>query len=202
MRALTRRQQEVLAFIEAFIENHGYPPTMREIARHFEISVKAIFDHVKALEKKQKIRCDFNRSRALELVKPPAEEKEEIAEIPLLGSVAAGKPLFADENLERMLKFPASSLKTGNYFALNVKGDSMQGVGILDGDTAIFIQRSTANNGDIVVARVNEEAVTLKRFFHEKNRIKLKAENPVYPPIYSQNVTILGKLEFIIRNYD
>ncbi|MFW5710458.1 MAG: transcriptional repressor LexA [bacterium] len=202
MRALTRRQQEVLAFIEAFIDNHGYPPTMREIARHFEISVKAIFDHVKALEKKQKIRCDFNRSRAIELVKPPAEVKEEITEIPLLGSVAAGKPLFADENLERMLKFPASSLKTGNYFALNVKGDSMQGIGILDGDTAVFIQRSTANNGDIVVARVNEEAVTLKRFFHEKNRIKLKAENPIYPPIYSQNVTILGKLEFIIRNYD
>lgn len=202
MRALTRRQQEVLAFLHTFIENHGYPPTMREIARHFDISVKAIFDHVKALEKKQQIRCDFNRSRAIELVKPAAEEKEEIAEIPLLGSVAAGKPLFAEENLERMLKFPAASLKAGNYFALNVKGDSMQGAGILDGDTAIFIQRSSANNGDIVVARVNEEAVTLKRFFHEKNRIKLKAENPIYPPIYSQNVIILGKLEFIIRNYD
>ena len=202
MRALTRRQQEVLAFIETFIDHHGYPPTMREIARHFEISVKAIFDHVKALEKKQKIRCDFNRSRAIELVKPPTEEKEEVVEIPLLGSVAAGKPLFAEENLERMLKFPASSLKTGNHFALNVRGDSMQGAGILDGDTAIFVQRGTANNGDIVVARVNEEAVTLKRFFHEKNRIKLKAENPIYPPIYSQNVTILGKLEFIVRNYD
>lgn len=202
MRTLTRRQQEVLAFLQTFIENHGYPPTMREIARHFDISVKAIFDHVKALEKKQQIRCDFNRSRAIELVKPAAEEKEEVAEIPLLGSVAAGKPLFAEENLERMLKFPAASLKAGNYFALSVKGDSMQDAGILDGDTAIFIQRSIANNGDIVVARVNEEAVTLKRFFHETNRIKLKAENPVYPPIYSQNVIILGKLEFIIRNYD
>ncbi len=202
MKALTRRQQEVLEFIKNFIEDHSYPPTMREIAHHFNISVKAIFDHVKALEKKGQIHCDFNRSRAIELVRPHSEEKEEIAEIPLLGNVAAGKPLFAEENLEKMITFPATSLKPGNYFALNVKGDSMQDAGILDGDTAIFIQKNTAHNGEIVVARVNEEAVTLKRFFHEKNRIKLKAENPVYPPIYSQNVTILGKLEFIIRNYD
>ena len=202
MRALTRRQTEVLNYIRSYIEEHGYPPTMREIAAHFDISVKAIFDHVKALEKKQKIRCDFNRSRAIELVHPTTEEKNEVVEIPVLGSVAAGKPLFAEENLERMLTFPAASLKPGTYFALSVKGDSMQDAGILDGDTAIFIQRNTANNGDIVVARVNEEAVTLKRFYHETNRIKLKAENPVYPPIYSQNVTILGKLEFIIRNYE
>lgn len=202
MKELTRRQTEVLAFLHTFIDNHGYPPTMREIARHFDISVKAISDHLKALERKNQIRCDFNRSRAIELVHSPSEEKNEMAEIPLLGSVAAGKPLFAEENMERMLAFPASSLKAGNYFALHVKGDSMQGAGILDGDTAIFIQRSTANNGDIVVARVNEDAVTLKKFFHEKNRIKLKAENPVYPPIYSQNVTVLGKLEFLIRNYN
>ncbi|SRR6056297_1217609 len=202
MKALTRRQKEVLNFISHFIEDHSYPPTLRETAGHFNISVKAVFDHVKALEKKGKIRCDFNRSRAIEIARPQSEEKNELAEIPLLGNVAAGKPLFAEENLEKMLTFPASSLKGGNYFALNIKGDSMQDAGILDGDTAVFIQRNTAHNGDIVVARVNEEAVTLKRFFHEKNRIKLKAENPVYPPIYAQNVTILGKLEFIVRKYD
>lgn len=203
MKKLTERQKQVLDFISHFIESHGYPPSMREIAANFEISVKAVFDHVKALEKKDKIRCDFNRSRAIELIDAAAEqESDELIEVPLLGNVAAGKPLFAEENFERMLHFPASSLNTGSHFALNVRGDSMQGAGILDGDTAIFLQKSTANNGDIVVARVNEEAVTLKRFFREKNRIKLKAENPIYPPIYSQHVHILGKLEFIIRSYD
>ncbi len=202
MRKLTARQTEILDFIRKFIEDHGYPPSMREIAAKFEISVKAVFDHVKALEKKQYIRCDENRSRAIELIQDPAAERDELIDIPLLGNVAAGKPLFAEENYERMLRFAASQLKKGRYFALNVRGDSMQDAGILNGDTAIFMQKTTANNGDIVVARVNDDSFTLKRFFKEKNRVKLKAENPVYPPIYSQHVQILGKLEFIIRNYD
>jgi len=116
--------------------------------------------------------------------------------------VAAGVPLFSEENLERYIRFPGESLTKGKHFALNVKGDSMQDVGIMDGDTAIFLQKQTANNGDIVVAMINEEAYTLKRFYREKNRIKLKAENPVYPPIYTQNVKILGKLECIVRNYE
>jgi len=202
MKNLTARQKEILDFLRQFIIDHGYPPTMREIAAHFEISVKAVFDHVKALEKKHCIRCDVNRSRAIELIQDTPENKDELIEIPLIGNVAAGKPLFAEENYEKMLRFAASQLKKGRYFALNVRGDSMQDAGILDGDTAIFMQKNTASNGEIVVARVNEDAVTLKRFFREKNRVKLKAENPVYPPIYSQHVQILGKLEFILRNYD
>ncbi len=202
MRNLTARQKEVLDFLAHFIEQNGYPPTRREVAAHFGISVKAVFDHVKALEKKQYIRCGENQSRAIELIQDSDEEKDELIEVPVLGNVAAGKPLFAEENYERVLRFAASQLKKGRYFALNVKGDSMQEAGILDGETAILMQKNTANNGDIVVARVNEDAVTLKRFFREKNLIKLKAENPIYPPIYSQHVQILGKLEFIIRNYD
>ncbi|HDQ14652.1 MAG TPA: transcriptional repressor LexA [Sediminispirochaeta sp.] len=202
MKQLTQRQKQVLDFIGRFVDSHGYPPSMREIASEFEISVKAAFDHVRALEKKEKIRCDFNRSRALELVSPPDEEKEELIEVPLLGNVAAGKPLFAEENFERILRLPSSVLSTGKFFALNVRGDSMIDAGILDGDTAIFAQKNTAENGDIVVARVNDEAVTLKKYFREKNRIKLKAENPIYPPIYSQHVHILGKLVYIFRAYD
>jgi repressor LexA len=205
MKRLTARQQQVLDFICRFIEDHAYPPTMREIAANFQISPKGAHDHVKALERKGKIRYDEKRSRTLEPVDTDeaAEEKEELRQIPLLGNVAAGKPLFAEENFERMVMFPSAQLrKNGDYFALAVKGDSMQEAGILDGDTAIFLQRATADNGDIVVARVNDDAVTLKRFFKEKNRVKLKAENPVYPPIYSQNVTILGRLEHIIRSYD
>jgi len=198
---LTKRQQEVLHFIEAFIANHKYPPTIREIASEFGISVKGAYDHVKALEKKHHIRCDLNRSRAIEVLKP-ANEKEDFVKIPVLGNVAAGLPLFSEENLERYIRLPGETLSKGKHFALNVKGDSMQDVGILDGDTAVFVQRPTANNGDIVVAMINEEAYTLKRFFREKHRVKLKAENPIYPPIYSQNVKILGKLECILRSYD
>ena len=204
MKKLTTRQAEVLHFIRSFIEQHSYPPTMREIAAHFQISPKGAHDHVKALEKKGKIRYDEKRSRTIEPIEDPQskENQEEIREIPLLGNVAAGSPLFAEENFDHMIPFPSAGLRaSAKYFALTVRGDSMQDAGILDGDTAIFLQRSSADNGDIVVARVNDEAVTLKRFFRETNRIKLKAENPVYPPIYSQNVTILGKLEHILRSY-
>ncbi|MFO7849082.1 MAG: transcriptional repressor LexA [Spirochaetia bacterium] len=205
MKKLTARQEEVLQFIYTFIEEHSYPPTMREIAAQFEISPKGAHDHVKALERKGKIKYDEKRSRTIEPVESFDNEnsKEETRKIPLLGNVAAGKPLFAEENFERMVIFPSGKLKnSGNYFALSVHGDSMQDADILDGDIAVFLQNSNPDNGDIVVARVNDDAVTLKRFFKEKNRIKLKAENPVYPPIYSQNVTIIGKLEHIIRSYN
>ena len=123
-------------------------------------------------------------------------------QIPILGRVAAGKPLFAEENFEGTINMPATRLGKGNFFALHVAGDSMQDIGILDGDMAIFNQKNTAENGDIVVAMINDEAYTLKRFYREKNRIKLKAENPVYPPIYTQNVKVLGKLKCIVRDYD
>ena len=174
---------------------------MREIASSFSITANGAYDHVKALEKKGKIHCDVNRSRAIGIINDE-ENKEEIIDVPLLGNVAAGIPLFTEENFDGHIKIAASNLSMGTHFALIVKGDSMQDIGIMDGDTAIMIQKQTAENGDIIVAMVNDEAVTLKRFFKEKNRIKLKAENPVYPPIYSQNVRILGKLQYLIRSYE
>ena len=201
MKALTIRQQEILDFMKRFIKEHKYPPTIREIAGDFHISVKGAYDHVKALEKKKQIRCDLGRSRAIEIVN--GEEKaEDIVEVPVIGHVAAGIPLFAEENFDGVLKISAENLSRGKHFALRVQGDSMEGAGILDGDTAIFEQKNYADNGDIVVAVLNDEAVTLKRFYKEKNRIKLKAENPVYPPIYSQSVRILGKLACIMRSYE
>ncbi|MBN2050323.1 MAG: transcriptional repressor LexA [Spirochaetales bacterium] len=201
MRDLTRRQKEILSFIERFIDSHTFPPTIREIAGNFKISAKAAHDHVKALEKKGAIRFDMNRNRTIEVVSGTAE-KETVVKIPVLGNVAAGQPLFAEENLDGYLTLPSNMLSRGTYFALNVHGDSMRDAGIFDGDTAIIAQQEQASNGDIVVAMINDEAVTLKRFYREKNRIKLKAENPVYPPIYTQNLRILGKLSCIIRNYD
>lgn len=204
MKDLTNRQQEILSYLEAFIGEHKYPPTLREIAAHFGISAKGAHDHIKALEKKDRIKCDINRSRAIEILgtEPLLEKREENISIPILGNVAAGLPLFAEENFDGWIQVTADSLRPGAHFALKVKGDSMQDAGILDGDLGIFLQRNVADNGDIVVAMLNEESVTLKRFFKEKNRIKLKAENPVYPPIYTQNIRILGKLQRIIRYYE
>ncbi|MBI9103908.1 MAG: transcriptional repressor LexA [Spirochaetales bacterium] len=204
MKDLTNRQQEILSYLESYIGDHKYPPTMREIAANFGISAKGAHDHIKALEKKNRIKCDINRSRAIEILgnDPRPDLRELNIEIPILGNVAAGVPLFAEENFDGYIQVSADSLRTGTHFALRVKGDSMQDAGILDGDLGIFLQRNIAENGDIVVAMLNEESVTLKRFFKEKNRIKLKAENPVYPPIYTQNIRILGKLQRIIRYYE
>ena len=153
------------------------------------------------LEKKESIKCNLRRSRAIEIVEKE-HDCNEIAEIPLLGSVAAGKPLMAEENFDGTVPVPYSFLRKGNHFALKVKGDSMKDAGILENDIALFIHQNTAENGNIVVAMLDDEAVTLKRFYREKNRVKLKAENPVYPPIYTQNVRILGKLICVMRNYD
>ncbi len=204
MKELTERQNQVLDFIKMYMEENHYPPTVREIAADFDISVRAAYDHLQALQKKDAISTDLNRSRSIRIQEQeePERQQEELIEVPLLGNVAAGQPLMAEENFEKVLKFPASSLPPGNFFALKVKGDSMLQAGILDGDTAIIRQGESARNGDIVVARINDDAVTLKRFFRETNRVKLKSENPVYPPIYSQNARVLGKLSFIIREYN
>jgi repressor LexA len=129
------------------------------------------------------------------------EETSQMLEIPLLGSVAAGVPILAEENFDGNILLHHSMLKKNKkYFALKVKGDSMSGAGILEGDTAIIEKQNTARNGEIAVA-VIDEAVTLKRFFRESSRIRLQAENPAYKPIYSQDVKILGRLSGIIRNY-
>ncbi len=202
MRPITRRQQEVLDFISSYIRENKYPPTIREISEHFSISVKGAHDHVKALEKKEIIKCDSKRSRAIEVLNTAVKDApvDEVREVPLLGNVAAGTPLLAMENREGSVKVPASYLRNRDYFALHVQGNSMIGAGILDGDVAIIAQQPVAENGDIVVAMV-EEAVTLKRFYREANRVQLKAENPSYPPIYTRDVRILGKLVHIVRSY-
>jgi len=200
MKALTNRQKEVYQFIRGFIRSNRYPPTIREIAGNFRLSVRGSYDHVKALEKKGFLRCHGNRSRALELVGEPDEQSVALVSVPLLGNVAAGSPLFAEENLQGFVQVPAESLDNSAHFALRVKGDSMVDAGIVDGDVVVVSHQNTAANGDIVVAMV-DEAVTLKRFFLERNRVKLMAENPKYPPIFTQNVRILGKLALLMRRY-
>jgi len=204
MKELTERQREVLSFISAFTKSHTYPPTIREIADHFSISVKGAYDHLNALKKKGYLKLEDKRSRTIEVVHNDSEleKTKQLLEIPILGTVAAGKPILAEENWEGTISLPPAMVKKqGEYFALHIRGDSMIEAGIMDGDIAVIEKRETAHNGDIVVAVV-DDAVTLKRFFKESNRIRLQPENSAYSPIYCQDVRLLGKLSCIIRSYN
>jgi repressor LexA len=202
MKELTQRQREVLSFITEYIHAHRFPPTMREIADHFSISVKAAHDHVTAMKKKDYLRTGEKRSRTIELTRMVnGEEPDGTVEIPYLGTVAAGLPSVAEAHQEGAVVMHRSMLKKNrNYFALKVRGDSMEGAGILDGDTAIIEKQETARNGEIVVALL-DDSVTLKRFFKESSRVLLQPENPKYSPIYTQDVRILGRLAYTIRGY-
>jgi repressor LexA len=200
MKALTARQTEVLGFISSYIRTKKYAPAVRDLAEHFSISVKAAYDHLQALERKGQLRRAEHTSRGIEVTAAAAGEDQDIVVVPLLGNVAAGMPLLAEENLDGNIPVSARLIGSGPHFALRVCGDSMRNAGIMDGDVAIIRQRERAENGDIVVAMI-EEAVTLKRFFLERNRARLEAENPAYPPIFTRNQRILGKLAAIVRSY-
>jgi repressor LexA len=200
MKELTARQKEVLSFIAEYINNHSYPPTIRDMAEYFEISVKGAHDHVTALRKKGFLKQADNRCRTMELV--GYKGLGDCVEIPRLGIVPAGHPISLEENRDGTVIVHQSMLKKNKqYFALKVRGDSMSGAGIMDGDTAIIEKQHTVRNGAIGVAVVNEDEVTLKRIYRESTRIRLQPENPAYKPIYSQNVKILGALARIIRSY-
>jgi repressor LexA len=199
MKELTARQKEVLTFIAEYIKEHSYPPTIREVAEYFEMSVKGAHDHVTALKKKGCLKQAEKRSRTMELIGD--DPSSDCVEIPLLGTVAAGTPIFSEENWDGSIRIHPSMLKDNKeYFALKVRGDSMSGVGIMDGDTAIIEKQHTIRNGEIGVAMI-DEAFTLKRIYRESNRIRLQAENPDFKPMYSQNVRILGRLAKVIRSY-
>jgi len=200
MKELTDRQKQVLSFIADYIKKNSYPPTIREIADHYSISVKGAHDHITALRKKGHLKQADKRPRTMGLIHSRPEDAD-LTSVPILGSVAAGMPILSEENYEGNVLLHRSMLKKNKkYFALKVKGDSMSGAGILEGDTAVIEKQSTVRNGEIAVA-VIDEAVTLKRFYKESTRVRLQAENPAYKPIYSQDVKILGRLFTIIRTY-
>lgn len=205
MKDLTPRQNDLLIYIRTFLAERKFPPTFREISDHFGMTVRGAYDHLKALERKGVLRWDKNRSRSLELLEDtratvPSPIEAQIVEIPILGTVVAGLPLASEENFDGMIPVPAIMVKNGSFFALRVKGSSMLNAGINDGDMAIIRQQSTANNGEIVVAMI-DDAITLKRFYKEANRVQLKAENPEFPPIFTRDVSILGKLAHLMRSY-
>jgi repressor LexA len=204
MKELTKRQKEILSFIAEYKQKNSYPPTFREIAEHYKISVKGAHDHVTALKKKGYIVMADKRPRTIGLLHAIDDEKTDFEKIPIYGVIAAGTPILAEENFDGNILIHKTMLKSAKknkeYFALKVKGDSMTGAGIFDGDTAIIEKQNTVNNGEIAAAVV-DDAYTLKRFYKESARIRLQAENPAYKPIYSRDVKILGRLYKIIRDY-
>lgn len=203
MRQITDRQKEVLTFIAEFTEENVYPPTVREISQHFGISLRAVQDHIAALQKKGYLSTEQKRSRSIRVLvdERKKDDKLYVGKVPLLGTVAAGKPLLCEENLDGYVNLTEPFIRPGkNYFALRVRGTSMINAGILEGDLAVVEQASTAHDGQIVVA-VLDDAITLKRYFKETSRVRLQPENPDMQPIYCQDVRIVGVLSNIVRTY-
>ena len=186
MKQITDRQKEVLTFIANFTEDNVYPPTVREISEHFKISIRAVQDHIIALQKKGYLSTEQKRSRSIRVLVDERQKTEKVFvdKVPLLGTVAAGKPLLCEENLDGYVNLAEPFIHPGkSYFALRVRGTSMIEAGILEGDLAVVEQTSTAVDGQIVVA-VLEDAITLKRYYKESTRVRLQPENPAFQSIY------------------
>jgi repressor LexA len=202
---LTARQREVLDFVRHFMTRVGYPPTVREIGSHFGFVPRSVFDHLKALERKGYLRRDPAKSRSLQLLDAslsPSARTSSYRELPILGRVAAGQPLLSDQNIEGTSVVPQDWVNDDEAFFLKVQGESMIGAHICPGDQALVRRQSTAENGDIVVALLNDEA-TVKRILFKPNGIVLQPENPAMPPIEvrkgEKNFQILGKVVGILR---
>ncbi len=203
MRGITDRQKEVLTFISTYTEENSYPPTVRDISEHFEISLRAVQDHITALQKKGFLSQSQKRARSIKVLEDFREKTPElfVGKVPLLGSVAAGKPLLSEENLDGYINLTEPFVRPGkSYFALRVRGQSMSNAGILDGDLAVVEQSSNAADGQIVVA-VIDDAITLKRYYKESQRVRLQPENPAFQAIYCTDVRIVGILSNIVRTY-
>lgn len=198
---LTGRQKQILAAIKEHIMEKGKPPTIREIGDRFGFASSTIFQHLGALEKKGVIRrAEGSESRGIEIVGlDPAEAMRAMKKIPILGRVAAGLPILAEENIEDYVYVNADSIRGDGTFALTVKGDSMTGAGILDGDLIIVRSQSTANPGDIVVALIEDEA-TVKRLVTRGGKMYLKPENEKYAlmPV-TRYTAIIGKVVCVQR---
>lgn len=198
MEELTPRQSQVLAFVTGFIDSHGYPPTLREIAAHLEVNgTLGVMRHLEALEKKGYLTKSAGSSRGIAV-----SGRSSSVSLPIVGVVRAGLPQPAMEDIEGYFAIDTSQLRSGGAFFLRVKGDSMVGASILEGDLALVRPQPSADNRDIVVAMVDGEA-TLKRFFRERGKIRLVAANPNYEDIVVRpgtgEVVIVGKVVGIYR---
>ncbi len=197
MEELTKKQNEILLYIKEFIVSHGYPPTVREIGKAVGASSPAtIHTHLNNLENKGFIKKNGSKNRAIELLVKNefANQNDNIVDVPLLGKITAGNPIEAIEKPNEYFSLPAYLIPNKKeVFTLLVSGNSMINAGIFDGDIVIVEKKSTARNGEIVVAMTDENEVTLKTFYKEANYFRLQPENDTMEPIILNNVTILGK---------
>jgi repressor LexA len=205
---LTGRQQEIWDFLVGYVDRHGYPPTVREIGSAVGLaSPSTVHAHLANLERAGLLRRDPTKPRALELFgrsAAAAPAAADVRQLPLLGEIAAGGPLLADQNIEEYLAVPEPLMRGGEEFILRVKGDSMVDAGILDGDYVVVHRQQDARNGDVVAALAGDDETadeaTVKTFFREDGRIRLQPENDALEPIYARHVTILGKVVGVFRS--
>lgn len=202
------KQQQILDFVNKQVQEKGYPPSVREICRAVGFkSTSTVHSYLSSLEEQGLIVKDPSKTRALKVIDKRSKELEgyiadhEIANVPIIGNVTAGQPIFAVENIEDTFPVPTEYLGNGTTFILRIKGDSMINKGIYDGDLVIVRQQNTATNGDIVVALIGDEA-TVKTFYKEKDHFRLQPENEKYDPIIvKDNLTILGKVIGLFRKF-
>jgi repressor LexA len=199
---LTKRQQEIFDFIKKYSAKYGYPPTVRDIGKAVGLaSSSTVHAHLANLEKIGLLRRDPSKPRALELLDRVGDSVKNLVQpngLPLVGQVAAGQPVLAEENIEDYVDVPAVAGGEEGEYLLRVRGDSMKNAGILEGDFVVVRPQDTATDGDIVVALVGEEA-TVKRFFKEDDHVRLQPENPAFEPIRSKEVRVLGQVVGVLR---
>ncbi|TAM57979.1 transcriptional repressor LexA [bacterium] len=192
----TQRQQAILDVIASFTREHGYPPSVREIGERVGLSSSStVQSHLKTLERRGLVKRDPTKPRALVRDHAPMPE---VISLPVVGRVAAGIPITAVENVEDEFPLPASFVRDGGSFMLRVQGDSMIEAGILDGDLLVVRPQQTAENGEIVVAMIEDEA-TVKTFYREPGRVRLQPENRSMQPIYAENVELVGRVCGVVR---
>lgn len=199
---ISAKQTEILEYIKEVTLSRGYPPTVREIGESVGLKSSAsVHAHLATLEKKGFIRRDPAKPRAIEIVDDEfALHRKEYAQVPIVGRVAAGEPLLAEENITDYFPLPVEMLPNDQIFMLIVKGDSMINAGIFDGDKVIVRQKNSAQNGDLVVALI-EDGATVKTFYHEGDHIRLQPENPDYDAIIVKDVAILGEVIGVFRMF-
>jgi repressor LexA len=200
--SLTTRQQEIFEFIKRYSSRHGYPPTVRDIGKAVGLaSSSTVHAHLANLEKVGLLKRDPSKPRAIELLDRAVDGVKSIVRpngLPLVGHVAAGQPVLAEENVEEYVDVPGLAGGDDGEYLLRVRGDSMKEAGILEGDFVVVRPQTTAKNGEIVVALVGEEA-TVKRFFKEADHVRLQPENATMEPIRSREVRVLGRVVGVMR---
>ncbi|AVK83332.1 repressor LexA [Lysinibacillus sp. B2A1] len=202
MKKVSKRQEDILAFIKEEVRAKGYPPSVREIGEAVGLaSSSTVHGHLARLEQKGFIRRDPTKPRAIEILEPEDSiQKQHVIHVPLVGKVTAGSPITAIENIEEYFPLPDTyGTSEDQLFMLEIMGESMIEAGILDGDLVIVKQKSTADNGDIVVAMTEEDEATVKRFFKEKSHFRLQPENSTMEPIIVDQVSILGQVVGLYR---